>query len=327
MGTPRPTPDARQEIPGRRPPRGAPAGRRRGARLALGALILLAGALALDAAALAGRITRVPVQMPDGPGETWVLVGEDSRAHLPDGAPTSAFGSTDAVPGSRADVVLVVHSAGDRTTVLSVPRDVAVTRARTPGRLALSWLDGPQSTVDALCGLGIAADHLVAVDLAGFTAVVDALGGLDVDIPAPVRDPAAGLQLATAGPWHVDGATALALVRSRNPQQLVDGRWVPAPVDPDGRATAAAGVLSALADAAEGSLTRPWRLQALAWAASGELTVDSETSSRELLGVLHTELGRMTVLPVGPPVAGTLVRFPTDATGRAVVAAGMSCEP
>jgi LCP family protein required for cell wall assembly len=327
MGTPRPTPDAGQEVPGRRPPRPAPAGRRRGTRLALGVLLLLVGALALDAAALTGRITRVPVRMPDGPGETWVLVGEDSRADLPDGAPTSAFGTTDQVPGSRADVVLVVHSAGDRTTVLSVPRDVAVARGRTPGRLALSWLDGPQATVDALCGLGIAADHLVAVDLAGFTAVVDAVGGVDVDVPAPVRDPAAGLHLATAGPRHVDGSTALALVRSRNPQQLVDGAWVPAPVDPDGRASAAAGVLHALADAAEGSLTRPWRLQALAWAASGELTVDAETSSRELLGVLYSELGRVTVLPVGPPVGGTLVRFPTDATSRAVAAVGMSCEP
>jgi LCP family protein required for cell wall assembly len=314
-----PTADAGRRASGWRPLRRA--------WVLLGVLLVLAGALALDTAVIAARIDRVAVQLPDGPGETWVLVGEDSRAALPDGAPTAAFGTTDQVPGSRADVVLVVHTAGDLTTVLSLPRDVVVARAHVPGRLALSWLEGPQSTVDGLCGLGIAADHLFAIDLAGFAAVVDAVGGLDVVVPAPVRDPAAGLELATAGRRHVDGATALALVRSRSPQQLVDGAWVPAPVDPDGRATAAAGVLSELAAAAEASRSRPWRLQALAWAASDALTVDGGTSSGALLDLLRIDLSGVSVLPVGPPVNGTFARFPTDATDRAVAEAGMSCEP
>ena len=189
------------------------------------------GALALDAAVLTGRIDRLDVELPAGPGETWVLVGLDSRAELPAGADGGGIRHREDVPGSRADVVLVVHSAGDRTTVLSVPRDV-VAAGDVPGRLALSWLDGPQSTVDALCGLGIAADHLVAIDLAGFAAVVDAVGGLDVDVPAPVRDPAAGLELAPPGSQHVDGATALAIVRSRHPEECVDGDVDPGPGGP-----------------------------------------------------------------------------------------------
>ena len=44
------------------------------------------GAVALDAAVLTGRIDRMAVELPDGPGETWVLIGEDSRAELPPGA-------------------------------------------------------------------------------------------------------------------------------------------------------------------------------------------------------------------------------------------------
>jgi LCP family protein required for cell wall assembly len=285
------------------------------------------GAVALDAAVLTGRIDRMAVVLPDGPGETWVLIGEDSRAELPAGSTTAGFGTTDDVPGSRADVVLVVHSAGDRTTVLSVPRDVVASQAHVPGRLALSWLDGPQSTVDALCGLGIAADHLVSIDLSGFAAVVDALGGLDVDVPAPVRDPAAGLQLDSAGRRHIHGATALAMVRSRHPEQLLDGTWTPAPEDPDGRAAAAAGVLGELAEAAHGSLVRPWRLQALAWAASDALTVDDGTSSVELLSLLRSDLDGLSVLPVGDPVGGTLARFATDGTAEALAAAGLSCGP
>ena len=133
----------------RRTPAGSlPAGVRRarprrggaGCRWASGAVLVVLGCLATDAAVLTGRIDRVAVQFPEGPGETWVLIGEDSRAELPAGASVATFGTEEQVPGSRADVVLVVHTTGERTTVLSVPRDVVVPDADMPGRLALSWL-------------------------------------------------------------------------------------------------------------------------------------------------------------------------------------------
>ena len=316
--------DAGRTSSGRRPPR-SPATRRWRAWLVVGVVLLVLGALVIDAAALTGRMDRIAVQFPQAPGETWVLIGEDSRAALPPGAPVAAFGSADQVPGSRADVVLVVHTTGERTTVLSVPRDVVVPDADTPGRLALSWLDGPQSTVDALCRLGIAADHLVAIDLAGFAAVVDAVGGVDVDVPAPVRDPAAGLELRSTGVQRLDGTTALALVRSRHPEEWVDGGWTPAPEDADGRAAAAAGVFRALGKQARGALWRPWRLQYLTSAASEALTVDEGTSSLELLDLLGTDLDGLAVLPVGDPVGGSVTRFATERTVRSLERAGLSC--
>lgn len=299
--------------------------RSRRAWLGVGVVLVGLACLAIDAAVLTGRMDRVAVQFPDGPGETWVLVGEDSRAELPAGASAAAFGTAEQVPGSRADVVLVVHTDGDRTTVLSVPRDVVVPDADRPGRLALSWLDGPQATVDALCVLGIAADHLVAIDLAGFAAVVDAVGGVDVDVPAPVRDLAAGLELRTAGVQHLDGATALAVVRSRHPEQWRDGGWVPAPEDADGRAAAAASVLRALAEETRGAMGRPWRLHSLASAGSGALTVDDGTSGLELLDLLRTDLDELEVLPVGDPVGGSVMRFATARTVQTLEAAGISC--
>jgi LCP family protein required for cell wall assembly len=316
--------DAGRNSSGRRPPR-PHSTRRRRTWLCVGAVLVALGCLTIDAAVLAGRIDRVAVQFPEGPGETWVLIGEDSRAELPAGAPVTAFGTEAQVPGSRADVVLVVHTTGERTTVLSVPRDVMITGGEMPGRLALSWLDGPQATVDALCELGISADHLVAIDLAGFAAVVDAVGGVDVDVPAPVRDPAAGLELRSAGVQHLDGATALAVVRSRHPEQWVDGGWTPAPEDADGRAAAAASLLRALGERARGALWRPWRLQSLASAGSEALTVDDGTSSLELLDLLRTDLDRFAVLPVGEPVGGSVTRFATDRTVQTLEAAGLSC--
>jgi LCP family protein required for cell wall assembly len=288
-------------------------------RVALLAFSLVLAVVALDAALLTSRVDRLDVELRAGAGTTWVLIGLDSRAELPAGADRSAFGTTRDVPGSRADVVLVVHvtDAGS-TRVLSVPRDVVV----DSGRLALTWLDGPQATLDGLCSLGIPSDHLVTIDLAGFAALVDAAGGLDVDVPSPVRDPAAGLELRAAGPQHVDGATALAMVRSRHPQELVNGDWVPARVDPDGRASAAGAVLGALTEAV---LDRPWRLQHVAWGASGGLSADRDTSPGDLAGLLTADLGQPAVLPVGDPVGGTWARFPTPGTRTALEAAGLSC--
>ncbi|GAA4746881.1 hypothetical protein GCM10023328_31360 [Modestobacter marinus] len=317
--TPSSTTDAGQDSPGRRPPRS------RAVRWALAVTAALVLLTVVDLAVLAGRVDRVAVSTTTGPGTTWVLVGLDSRAVLPAGASAEQFGTTDDVPGARADVVLVVHSDGDGTTVLSVPRDLVLTAGETSGRLALSWLDGPQATVDSLCGLGIPTDHLVSVDLAGFAEIVDATGGLAVDVPAPVRDPAAGLELTEAGLQQVDGRTALAMVRSRHPEQLVGGRWVPAPVDPDGRASAAGQVVDALVDRVQGTLTRPWELQRVAWAATGALTADEGTSARDLAALATWDLGPVTVLPVGDPVDDTLLRFPSPATADVIAAAGMSC--
>ena len=320
--------DAGQGPPGRRSPRSAagPSSRRPRLRTVLAALAVVAGLLVTDAAVLAARVDRLDVDLRTGEGTTWVLVGLDSRTQLPEGASVSDFGSAEDVSGSRADVVVVVHQTADGTRAFSVPRDVVVRADRRRARLALTWLGGPQATVTGLCQLGIPTDHLVAVDLAGFAAVVDAAGGLDVDVPDPVRDPAAGLLLPRAGEQHVDGATALALVRSRHPEHLVDGTWTPVEVDPNGRASAAGTVLSALTDAARGSLVRPWRLQQVAWAASGAASVDPDTSVAELASLARTDIGAITVLPVSDPVNG-LARRATDETERAVADAGLSCEP
>jgi LCP family protein required for cell wall assembly len=315
-------PDAGQGSPGRRRPF---PGRRAWTRGLLAVLVLLVLAVGVDVALLAGRVDEVGVDLADddSDGRTWVLVGLDSREQLPAGADPADFGTAADVPGARADVVVVVHQTDAGTTTLSVPRDLVVLSGRTGERLALTWLDGPAATVDALCGLGIPTDHLVTVDLAGFAAVVDAAGGLDVDVPAPVRDEPAGLLLTRGGRQRVDGATALALVRSRHPEHLVDGTWVPAPVDPDGRADTAGAVLAALADRAEGA--GPARLQSLAWTASGAVAVDPGTSPTDLLALARADRGPVTVLPAGEPFGGTLARPPTADTTTAVTAAGLSC--
>lgn len=317
-------PDAGQGSPGRRRPF---PGRRRWTRVALAVLAVLLVAVGADVALLAGRVDEVAVDLAadDTDGRTWVLVGLDSREHLPAGADPADFGTAADVPGARADAVVVVHQTDAGTTAFSVPRDLVVLSGRTGERLALTWLDGPGATVDALCRLGIPTDHLVTVDLAGFASLVDAAGGLDVDVPEPVRDEPAGLLLTRAGRQHVDGATALALVRSRHPEHLLDGAWVPAPVDPDGRADTAGAILAALTDRVRDAQTNPTRLQSLAWAASDAVAVDPGTSPTDLLALARADAGAVTVLPAAEPLGSTLARLPTADTTAAVAAAGMSC--
>lgn len=317
--------DAGQDTPGRRSPRSGTASRRR-LRAVLAGLAALAVLLGVDAALVDARIDRFEVDLHAGDGATWVVVGLDSRAQLPAGATAEEFGTAEDVPGSRADVVLVLHETASGMRALSVPRDVMVRVGRSVNRLALTWLDGPQATLDALCDLGIPADHLVSVDLAGFASVVDAAGGLDVEVPAAVRDRVAGLLLERAGEHHVDGSTALAMVRSRHPEEVVDGRWVPADVDPDGRAATAGAVLSAIAEAGDRATTRPWRLQRLAWAGAGAVSVDAQTSLADLAALARTDIGPVDVLPVSDPVGETIARVATDSTDEAVAAAGLSCQ-
>ncbi|MGR6965558.1 LCP family protein [Geodermatophilus sp. URMC 61] len=317
-------PDAGQGSPGRRRPF---PGRRGWTRIALAVLALLLVVLGTDVAVLAARVDEVAVDLSadDSDGRTWVLVGLDSREQLPAGADPAYFGTPDDVPGTRADVVLVVHQTDAGTSVLSVPRDLLVLRDRRPTRLTLTWRDGPQATIDALCSIGIDADHLVTVHFAGFAGVVDAAGGLTVDVPVPIRDPDAGLELPQAGRQHVDGRTALALVRSRHPQHLVDGAWTPVPPDPDGRASTAGTVLEALVDAVRGSVVRPWRLQGVGWATTGALTADPGTSVTDLAALADADLSTVEVVPSELRDGAVPVALPTAGTRAAIEAAGLSC--
>ena len=148
---------------------------------------------------------------------------------------------------------------------------------------------------------------------------------IGVELPAAVRDPAAGLLLDRPGAHRLDGPTALALVRSRHPEHLVDGRWAPVAVDPDARAATAGVVLSALAAAGRRAATRPWLLHRLAWTGAGAVSADTSTSLTEVASLAGADIDQIEVLPVSDPVGGTIARVPTDATRAAVAAAGMSC--
>lgn len=74
-----------------------------------------------------------------------------------------------------------------------------------------------QKTVEAATGVYI--HHFVVIDMAGFVTMVDALGGIPMDIPQPIRSRKARLDL-DAGHQVLDGRTALGYARARTGEGL-----------------------------------------------------------------------------------------------------------
>jgi LCP family protein required for cell wall assembly len=90
-----------------------------------------------------------------------------------------------------------------------------------PGKGAVKGIGAVRSVVSTLTGRPI--DAVLIVDLVGVIRVVDAMGGIDINVPEAViddhyPDPGKGVRTLkiTAGHHHFDGRTALAYARSRH---------------------------------------------------------------------------------------------------------------
>lgn len=308
-----------------------------------------------DLGLLAHRIRHVPVTMPHRAsalaagdatvpyeGETWLIIGTDSRLSVPGGPDRYGDASEDRA-GARADVVVLLQPGPGAPRATVLPRDLTLPAGGPRHeRLATSYLKGPQTTVDLLCSaLGVPTTHLVAVDMAGFASVVDAVGGLTLDIPEPVRDEKAGLDIPTAGTHTLSGIDALALVRSRHPQILRDGQWT-ALSDAEGaqrRSESTGLVMSALMTALAQEASTPWGARSLARTVAGALTTDEGTGLIDLArlgwdlagGAPSQEPQGLEVTTVPAPTQGdSFIALPTRDTYAALSAQGYApgtCSP
>lgn len=296
--------------------------RRRGVWV-VGVLVVASMALAACPAAVLARLQRVDV--PDtgrGDGTTWLVIGSDSRARTPRGVTKAQFNPTGQVTGSGADVVLLVHrsSTGEVHTV-AVPRDLVVKVNRVPQRLTSTLQGGAGDTVRALCAtLQVGIDHVVIVDGSAFVDTVDALGGVSVTLEHPVRDADLGLDL-PAGDQHLSGTQALALTRTRHPEQFIRQRWI-ASTDVEGakwRSRWSALVFEAAQERLRSA--DPVTLASVAWSVSGNVVVDDRMGAADLW-----DLGRSVAAPTELPVTSVneLVVTANAETRRVLSSAQMS---
>lgn len=135
----------------------------------------------------------------------------------------------------RADVILmfVIPPDGADPLLFSLPRDLYLPDPCTGGMSRINAslngcgdrVSGPEQlavVVEDFTGIGV--DHFAVLDFDGFRTVVDRVGGVEICVDRQVRDRRARLQL-PAGCTRANGAQALAWVRSRHTQELVDGFW------------------------------------------------------------------------------------------------------
>ncbi|GLX01115.1 LCP family protein [Microtetraspora sp. NBRC 16547] len=151
-----------------------------------------------------------------------LIVGSDQR----DGA-NAKYGKFE---GERTDTIILAHISPKRdgAMLISFPRDSLVQLPSCPaknglpgqqphvgminesfnsGGIACTW-----KTIEALTDIRI--DHFVKVDFTGFKSMVNALGGVPICVPEPIKDKKARLNL-EAGRQVLKGEQALGYVRAR----------------------------------------------------------------------------------------------------------------
>jgi LCP family protein required for cell wall assembly len=188
-----------------------------------------------------------------------VALGERVLEHVGSGhLPQNILilGVDDQSPGDdtapRSDTTILLHVARHSARAVWFPRDLLV---QIPGHPGVEPLDsavslgGPALAVETMkANFGVSVNHYVELDMRGMRDLVDAVGGVRMSFPDPLRDEYSGLHV-PAGCVRLDGATALALARSRNAEALRAGTWqrvdLRSALDRDQRQQALVGALAA----------------------------------------------------------------------------------
>ncbi|MDO5067229.1 MAG: LCP family protein [Propionibacteriaceae bacterium] len=261
------------------------------------ACTLLAVLLALvgSVTALEARASRIEVTLHRSKNgeKTLLVVGIDDRSQAPE--KSTDFGEPGSDPGARADVILAIRTGPAGSRAVSITRDLLLEyEPQRYDRAATTWLRGPQPFMDGICRtLGMPVDHVAVVNLRGFASLVDRIGGVEVELAEPLRDPWAHIDL-PAGRQRLDGREALGYVRSRQGEVLSQGQWIPDPEGAAGRQRRTGEVLRALAAQVP---RNPVALYGLAWDVLPEISLDRETGLGDL-AAFRKLTPNVTVLPV-----------------------------
>lgn len=158
---------------------------------------------------------------PEQDGTTYLMVGSDSRRDLSEEERKEY--STGNPSSELTDTILLLHTGGGPSVLLSLPRDTQVDRPFFSGKINAAYARGgaPLLTRVVEAETGIRVDQYVEIGLGGVANVVDAVGGITINPRERLKDPLAGLDV-RKGEQEVDGATALAYARSRKQSTLGD---------------------------------------------------------------------------------------------------------
>jgi LCP family protein required for cell wall assembly len=228
---------------------------------------------------------------PPGKPFNLLLVGSDSRAFVSNSTQVNAFGNESTAGGQRSDVTMVARfdPATKSVTVLSIPRDLWVD---IPGsgpvsgmnRINAAYDSGPDLLVQTIeRDLDIPINHYVSVGFPGFSGMVNALGGIDLNFPTPVKDQYTGLDVTTTGCQTVNGTVALQLVRSRHLYyENANGYWEYDGLSDLSRIQRQDAFFRAVLAKVNASITNPFTINSFIGSAVGNLTIDDTLSQSDL---------------------------------------------
>ncbi|MFG2166849.1 LCP family protein [Micromonospora chersina] len=289
--------------------------RRRGRRIAL--VVLLVVVLLAGGGLLAGGLYYRSVNSSIDRVDAFTGVPEEARPPVvAKGAMNiMILGSDSRDPentgGSRSDTIILAHLPKDRSSaqLISIPRDTwtAIPRSKEGrgGRdakinAAYAWGGVPLMVQTVEKFTGVRVDHVTMVDFAGFKEIVDALGGIDIDVEQDFTsthslDPS-GKREFVKGRQTMDGATALDYARER--YAFANGDFT--------RIKHQQQVIKAILDkaASGGTLSSPTKLNSFVRATANSVAVDRSMSLVDLaMEMRHLRSGNLGFYTC--PVKGT----------------------
>ena len=233
-----------------------------------------------------------------------LLVGADRREGLTRKEQNELHLGHDA--GQRTDTIMLMHVSKnhDSVSVVSLPRDSYVD-IPGHGKNKINSAYSPQAYKDGGAKLtvktveqntGVQIDHYVEVNFLGVLKIVDALGGVEICTPTPLRDKASGINL-SAGKHLLDGKQSLMYVRTRHTYANQDL----------GRVEAQQKFMSALLNKAisTGTLTNPARLTRFLNTSLAAVRADSGFTTQAIrqlaasMSGVSTDSVAFTTVPVG----------------------------
>lgn len=122
--------------------------------------------------------------------------------------------------GSDTNILVAVDTVNGYVYGVSIPRDSKAIIGGKAHKINYAYnKGGTELLADTVSEqLGIPVDYTVSVNLKGFTALVDAIGGVDFDVPVNMdyEDPYQDLYIhISKGMHHLSGSEALKVVRFR----------------------------------------------------------------------------------------------------------------
>ena len=286
---------------------GVPGGRRRSRKKIIGfsalflVIVLVAGAVGgyLWANSIFDKIEKVDVtaQLSHGSGGTnYLLVGSDNGR--------TAADQRAGVSGARSDTIMVLRVEGGTAKMLSLNRDLWVKNPATGqmGRLNATYNAGPANLISAVTqDFGIPIDRYIEIDFVSFGSLVQSFGGIDVQFDKPAFDLASGLDVKQTGLVHLDGAQALAYVRSRHYYEIVNGKPTPEGGLPDVNRTKRQQTFLRQIMAKAGAKKNPFTLLSAAKKMSNGLRVDDDMTLVDAIRFAW-RMGKLNPQPVAIPV-------------------------